>query len=74
MPNFDKTGPNSAGSQTGKKLGKCSFNNDENSLERRMRQHGRSCKNNSLHRNEVIDFVNTEIVGMKKCKRKHRHN
>lgn len=74
MPNFNGTGPHGEGSQTGKGLGRCSSNEGGINLERRMRQHQRGCKNKTLQKNDVIDFGTTEIVGMKRCRKRNHHH
>ena len=74
MPNFDRTGPFGEGSKTGKQNGKCNSGNELTVLGRRMRQHSRGCSGKNKIDIEVMDFNPNEIVGIKKCGKKHHSN
>lgn len=70
MPDFDRTGPTGKGACAGKKLGECFFPNDMNHLGRRLKKYNRGCGNMSSGSVETLSLKDTEIVGVKRCKKK----
>lgn len=72
MPYLDQTGPEGKGPQTGKQLGDCKGSNSDSELGRRVRLHKKGCKGKSQDLSHFSGFRNIDIVGVKKCKKKHQ--
>ena len=71
MPYLDHRSPEENGSQTGQLLGNFKSPNSDNELGRRVRLYKKGCKGKSQDLSHSTEFRNIDIVGVKKCKKKH---